>query len=157
MRKASQLWVILLFCWHQAAAAGLSAHYECLWWSTEQMRNLDPNHPPLKTSVVRLAKWEYSDPIGVPHPDLVTLVVRVPKAEAAHLSVRTEWLGGSWSAPTILALSGAMTSDGAEQVGRYAIEIGPYIETHSPKRLRSSLYVRGVKVGDFDLPIATGD
>jgi hypothetical protein len=49
--------------------------FRCLWWSDEQKNGLNPNSPPPKTTEVIIDKWEYSDPIEVPHPDVVDLVV----------------------------------------------------------------------------------
>lgn len=49
--------------------------FTCLWWSEAQMENLNPNSPPPKNTEVKITKWEYSDPIGVPHPDEVQAVV----------------------------------------------------------------------------------
>ena len=51
--------------------------YRALWWSLEQMNGMNPNAPPPKTTEVQLGKWEYSDPIGVPHPDVVDVTVVV--------------------------------------------------------------------------------
>lgn len=58
-----------------AAPPKLSAKIEfrCLWWSAEQKRNFNPNQPPPKTTEVVIDRWEYTDPVGVPHPDTVTL------------------------------------------------------------------------------------
>lgn len=39
------------------------------------MNGLNPNSPPPKNTEVRIEKWEYSDPIGVPHPGVVDVVV----------------------------------------------------------------------------------
>src|SRR5262245_8658291 len=49
--------------------------FACLWWSEAQMEGLNPNAPPPKRTEVRITKWEYSDPVGVPHPDVVDVVV----------------------------------------------------------------------------------
>lgn len=54
-----------------------SVDFRCLWWSPEQMNGLDPDAPPPKATEVILQKWEYSDPVGVPHPDLLDVVVTV--------------------------------------------------------------------------------
>src|SRR5438874_12821838 len=70
---------IALLALAQAAAPGptLTAHFECLWWSEAQMAQFDPNHPPAKATRVALKIWEYSDPVGVPHPDVVELVAEI--------------------------------------------------------------------------------
>jgi hypothetical protein len=49
--------------------------FRCLWWSDEQKNGLNPNSPPPKTTEIIIDKWEYSDPIEVPHPDVVDIVV----------------------------------------------------------------------------------
>jgi hypothetical protein len=54
-----------------------SVMFRCIWWSSTQMDGLNPNDPPPKNTEVTLQKWEYSDPIGVPHPDIVDAVVEV--------------------------------------------------------------------------------
>ncbi len=69
----------------------LRAHYECLWWSPDQFRGFDPNHPPDKATVTILTKWEYSDPVSVPHPDVITLVATIASGEAVP-SLRIRWL-----------------------------------------------------------------
>jgi len=139
------------------AATSVAASYECLWWAPAQMVDLDPNKPPPKATPTPLSRWEYSDPVGVPHPDIVTLVVRASAADAATLVVRTQWLGKAWSAPTQRQMTSPIATDGAMRVLRYDIPIGPYILAHEPKRFRSSAYVAGVKVKDFDLAIQLGD
>lgn len=55
----------------------LAIDFRALWWSEAQMEGLDPNAPPPKTTEVVLQKWEYSDPVGVPHPDVVDIVVHI--------------------------------------------------------------------------------
>src|ERR1035438_1215330 len=49
--------------------------FSCLWWSEAQMEGLNPNAPPPKETETKLTKWEYSDPIGVPHPDVFDIAV----------------------------------------------------------------------------------
>jgi hypothetical protein len=49
--------------------------FRCLWWSDQQKNGLNPNSPPPKNTEVTISKWEYSDPIEVPHPDVVDIVV----------------------------------------------------------------------------------
>lgn len=73
--------------------------FRCLWWSETQMDGLNPNSPPPKTTEVILKKWEYSDPIGVPHPDIVDLVVELGNDTATALNnlnvnVSARWLIG---------------------------------------------------------------
>ncbi|MBS1790425.1 MAG: hypothetical protein JST85_22060 [Acidobacteria bacterium] len=87
-----------------APASKLSAAitFRCLWWSEKQMDGLNPNAPPPKTTEVTLNKWEYSDPIGVPHPDVVDLVVELGNTADAEVNdltvnVSTRWLIGPQS------------------------------------------------------------
>src|SRR6266568_1294352 len=46
-------------------------NFEAIWWSPQQMENLDPSNPPPKNTRVTLSNWEYSGPVGGPHPDTV--------------------------------------------------------------------------------------
>jgi hypothetical protein len=73
--------------------------FKTLWWSEKQMENFDPNHPPPKTTPVTVAKWAYTDPVAVPHPDSITahVVVRnIGKASAQpfRLVLETRWKEG---------------------------------------------------------------
>lgn len=52
----------------------ISGYFSALWWSAAQMESFDPNSPPKKETTVRLEKWEYTDPVAVPHPDSVDVV-----------------------------------------------------------------------------------
>jgi hypothetical protein len=60
--------------------------FRCLWWSDEQKRALDPNTPPPKSTEVTIDKWEYSDPIDVPHPDVVDVVYDLKNETAGPLN-----------------------------------------------------------------------
>ena len=51
--------------------------FRALWWSESQMDALDVNNPPDKDTEVFLERWEYSDPIGIPHPDRVDVLAIV--------------------------------------------------------------------------------
>jgi len=60
------------------------------------MEGLNPNNPPPKNTEVELSRWEYTDPIGVPHPDVVNAVITLVnhgKQSIADLGVVTE---GEW-------------------------------------------------------------
>jgi hypothetical protein len=100
-----------------AAPSALRADvaFVCLWWSEAQMEGLNPNAPPPKKTEVRITKWEYSDPVGVPHPDVVDIVVTLANSGNQVLSnlevdVASEWKEGSlraaagavWSQPRVL-------------------------------------------------------
>lgn len=73
--------------------------FQCLWWSPEQMEGFDPNNPPPQLTPTPLSKWEYSDPVGVPHPDLVDALIEIessgPAASIRASAVLSEqWLIG---------------------------------------------------------------
>lgn len=66
------------------------------------MEGLNPNAPPPKNTEVKLTKWEYSDPVGVPHPDVVDAVVTLKAATGEAMSrlrveVARQWKEGSRS------------------------------------------------------------
>ncbi len=77
----------------------VSAEFQCLWWNTHQMDGMDPNNPPPKQTRVTLTSWEYSDPIGVPHPDTVELAIKIRNNSSVALDgtviqVEAQWLEG---------------------------------------------------------------
>lgn len=78
-------------------AAGLEVQlsFRCLWWSEAQMENFNPNNPPPKQTEVALPKWEYTDPVGVPHPDtfdLYALIKNKSDKPTEKMEVSVEWL-----------------------------------------------------------------
>lgn len=62
------------------------------------MEGLNPDSPPPKNTTVEIKKWEYSDPIGVPHPDSVDLVgnfvVSGTPASPYFVTVEKRWKVG---------------------------------------------------------------
>ncbi len=68
-------------------------HFECLWWSLAQQEHFNPNAPPTKSTLVRLTKWEYSDPVGVPHPDTVDGVIQYKTQPSQSPRAELEWHG----------------------------------------------------------------
>ena len=86
----------------ETAGAGevrLDLGFSCLWWSPAQMEGMNPNAPPPKNTEVRLSKWEYSDPIGVPHPDVVDVVIILTNSGRQAVSnleveVASQWRRG---------------------------------------------------------------
>lgn len=70
--------------------------FRCLWWSEEQMRGLNPSAPPAKTTEISLDHWEYTDPVGVPHPDEVDLLADVRNAGPSPATNLTIELFGQW-------------------------------------------------------------
>ena len=82
----------------RATAADLAAHvrFTAMWWSEAQMEGLNPNNPPPKNTEVVLTRWEYTDPVGVPHPDTVDAVVTVENrgkfpSPDVTATVESEW------------------------------------------------------------------
>lgn len=59
------------------AQLSISAQFDCLWWNEQQMDGIDPNNPPPKNTRITLKRWEYTDPVGVPHPDIVDVAVQI--------------------------------------------------------------------------------
>lgn len=108
--------------------------FRCLWWSAEQQRNFNPNQPPPKTTEVTIDRWEYSDPVGVPHPDSISVHVFVRNdthTATAPIRVRSEvrWKTGRQSdaksaqwepRPVFLASLDAAPIAAGEQVGMHA-------------------------------------
>jgi hypothetical protein len=83
-------------------ALTMELSFHCLWWSESQMEGLNPNAPPPKKTDVKIEKWEYSDPIGVPHPDVVDLVIDLRNAggvaaEKLRVQISAAWLIGPQS------------------------------------------------------------
>ena len=119
MWKPKRSWLLLGLAALQFSAAPaqviVSTRFECLWWNEAQMAKFDPNHPPSKETRVTLKRWEYTDPVGVPHPDVVELVVEVRNdsnapAKAVAPVASLQWLEGAqvrqasarWTGPTAM-------------------------------------------------------
>ena len=135
--------------------------FHCLWWSEAQMENLDPNSPPPKNTDVVIQRWEYSDPVGVPHPDVVDLVMEIRNRNDAPspqlvAEISGQWLTGSisserkaaWGArEPIKTLKVDAIAPGQAAVVRVPIDIaGRMSKLHGKKawpwRFRASLTVR---------------
>ncbi len=92
--------VVSAGCRTSSSKAALSADitFRCLWWSQAQMEGLNPNSPPPKTTEVVLRRWEYTDPVGVPHPDVIDVVADLKNlgGEARGLVVEftSQWRTG---------------------------------------------------------------
>ena len=165
-----------------AASAG-KLHTEisflCLWWSESQMEGMNPNSPPPKNTEVKLSKWEYSDPIGVPHPDTVDVAVTVqnPGSEALsnlEVEIRVQWKTGpegkqsaaTWLEPTVLKKQGISVDAGGQQTVRAPVDLKKQMDQLGkqkkwPFALRAIAEVRTagavVSQGQADLPIKPGD
>jgi hypothetical protein len=79
-----------------APAVSAEVSFTCLWWSEAQMEGLNPNAPPPKNTEVKLTKWEYSDPVGVPHPDTVTVLITLANSGSRTLSDLDVEIAGEW-------------------------------------------------------------
>lgn len=91
---------LLLACAHtKQLPPRLSADvtFRCLWWSEAQMEGFDPNSPPPKTTEIMIHKWEYTDPVGVPHPDSVDVVFTLTNEGTASVTGVVAAIAGQWS------------------------------------------------------------
>lgn len=154
--------------------------FEAMWWSTQQMENIDPNNPPPKGTRVMLTKWEYSDPVGVPHPDTVDFVATIRNAQGRapitiNPKVQVQWMEGSikdrgtaaWAAPLEREGGGLIVVEGGQtQQLRVPIDLAAKMKTMEaagrwPWQLRVNLMLlsdnRQVAQVSRELPITPGD
>jgi len=127
-----QLWIIgavlsqcLVFSSSLAGVLTGSLEYRCKWWHESQMEGMDMNKPPAKETEVVLQKWEYSDPIGVPHPDafeVVLVLKNLSKQTIPSVELIPELL---WKVGKIKARSSAK------------LETGPTLKPKSHEGLKS--------------------
>jgi hypothetical protein len=94
-------WVMAIVCSKADAPAkgaqvSAKASFLCKWWSQDQMNGLDPNKPPPKNTEIAIEKWDYSDPVGTPHPDIVDLVVEIRNESDAPLTALSVEVEGQW-------------------------------------------------------------
>lgn len=151
----------------------------CMWWSEAQMEGLNPNSPPPKNTEVKLSKWEYSDPIGVPHPDTfdVAVTVKNPNANAAanlDMEIRVQWKIGpqgkpsaaTWSEPGVLKQQGLSVDAGGQQTIKASIDLKKKMDDLEkqkkwPFALRAIADVKAASSGasqsEAELPIKPGD
>jgi hypothetical protein len=118
---ACAIFLIAVYAWSTSPTEGIGTDitatisFRCLWWSTAQMEGLNPNAPPPKTTEVMLQKWAYTDPIGVPHPDVVDVVVELKNhgdqpVESLDVRLTGRWRVGpmtsqsraAWEKPIVL-------------------------------------------------------
>jgi hypothetical protein len=158
----------------------VSGTFESMWWSSQQMENIDPNNPPPKTTRVTLSKWEYSDPVGVPHPDTVDFVATIRNAQGKAKAtvtpkVQVQWMEGSikdrgtasWGTPVALEIGGPITVGGGEtQQLRVPVDLAAKMKTMEatgrwPWQLRVNLILlsdnRQIGQTLKELPITPGD
>lgn len=60
------------------------------------MNGLDPNNPPPKNAEINITKWDYSDPVGTPHPDVVDFLVEIKNESDTPLEGTTVSVEGQW-------------------------------------------------------------
>ena len=164
MIRRSLLLLPLALWHHPVLAAGPSnldvqAHFECLWWAEHQMERLRADSPLPKTTRVRLPRWEYSDPIGVPNPDEVILVVtlRASTARTVTLSVRTRWKIRAWANPEPLPDRSVVLEAGVPHNEEFIIPVRAMIYDRSAKRLAAHIWVDRREVTRVELPVLGGD
>jgi hypothetical protein len=165
-----------------APAVRADVAFTCLWWSEAQMEGLNPNAPPPKNTEVKLTKWEYSDPVGVPHPDTVDVVVTLANSGGQALSnleveVAVEWKDGplrnaasaAWSKPAVLQnFQGVSVGPSGPQTLRVPVDLKAIMESLARQRewpygLRATVTVRvpgsaqPLAQAAAELPIMPGD
>jgi hypothetical protein len=154
--------------------------FTCLWWSEAQMEGLNPNTPPPKNTEVKITKWEYTDPVGVPHPDTVDVVVTLTSTDNMKdlvVDVSGEWKNGplqsaasaAWAHPAVLKqFQGVSVGPSGAQTLRVPVDVKGMMESLGkqqkwPYELRTTIVVH--KAGSEELlakataslPIKAGD
>jgi hypothetical protein len=111
----------------EAASPALHADvaFACLWWSEAQMEGLNPNAPPPKKTEVKLTKWEYSDPVGVPHPDTVDVMVTLANSGGQALSNLDVEVAGEWKEGRLADAASAVWSQSAVIQTFQRVSVGP--------------------------------
>lgn len=142
-----------------ATGVDVQAQFECLWWSEREMSGIDPNRPPPKTTRVRIAKWEYSDPIGVPHPDEVILVLRLRAAQAREVTLapRVSWRLRGWQPAQALGIRRVTLAAGEARVEEFTIPVARMILDRVSRRMRVAVLLDGRQALQLELPIQGGD
>jgi hypothetical protein len=142
------------------AALTVRTQYECLWWSESQMEGLRADSPLPKTTRVKLDRWEYSDPVGVPNPDDVILVVTLsaPAGRTLSLTVRPNWrIGGNWRTGIALPARSIALEPGAARTEEFTIPVRQMIYDLRARRLSAMVMADGKQVARAELPIIGGD
>jgi hypothetical protein len=90
----------------KGAQVSARASFLCKWWSVDQMNGLDPNKPPPKNTEIAIEKWDYSDPVGTPHPDVVDFAVEIRNESdapvtAVSIEIEGQWKVGPFSKETL--------------------------------------------------------
>jgi hypothetical protein len=144
------------------------------------MEGMDPNNPPPKETRVELRQWEYTDPIGKPHPNVIEVAVQIRndsgrEVDAIIPEVEIQWLEGALSKkasadwgekiplpkPTPFSLI-----SGRSKTTRIPVDVAAEMATLAPVHrwpwsLRALITTRaaGIVVGStlLELPIIPGD
>jgi hypothetical protein len=130
-----------------ATQLAVDVRFTAMWWSEAQMEGLDPNNPPPKSTEVELARWEYTDPVGVPHPDEMDILVSVANKGATPLSdlivtTEGEWRVGSlgdepgakWGESSVLRRSdGIQVQGGSTQTIRVPVSLKQMMDALEPQ------------------------
>jgi hypothetical protein len=144
------------------------------------MNGMEPNNPPPKQTRIVLKRWEYSDPIGVPHPDSVDVAIDVKNDAGAALDgavveVEAQWLEGPqrrkaasvWTTRSLVGkrLNVSLAPDRQESL-TVPIDLAEKMKALEPSRrwpwaLRTFITVKrgGAVIGStqLELPITPGD
>jgi hypothetical protein len=156
--------------------------FACKWWSAAQMEGLNPNAPPPKNTEVKIKKWEYSDPIGVPHPDVIEAVLALKNSgseeiTALEIEITGQWQIGPlktparalWSGRTLLKkFQGITVGPSGTQTLRAPVDLKTKMDTlykqgKWPHMLRITATVRrpgmaaAIASSQADLPILPAD
>lgn len=146
---------------HAAPARVMAhAHYECLWWSDSQMEGLRSDSPLPKTTRVKLDRWEYSDPVGVPNPDDVILVVTLTTAAPRNLQLgaRTSWrIRGAWRQGASLPARPVPLTANTPRTEEFIIPVRRMIHDRRARRLAATILLDGTDGIRAELPIIGGD
>jgi hypothetical protein len=168
----------------EEATPSVAVSFRGLWFSEDEMRRLGQGETAVSpTQDVELEAWEFTDPIGTPHPDVVNVIVRITSPSDApprdvRIGVREQWKTGSaegestaaWGDPlperqldgTSRLASGAITEV------RLPVAVGNMVRTLGSKdrypwrlrvlvELRDASSSRSLVTADKELPIIPGD
>jgi hypothetical protein len=166
------------------ATPALEVSFHGVWYSQAEMHRIGQGEKNVKpTETLELKTWEYTDPVGTPHPDIVQVVVRVtnPAAGAArdaYLTLQEQWkIGGakgedtaSWGEPLPMRrfAEDARLTPGGTSTFSVPIAVGDLVRklgSHDkyPWRLRVSIQLRDpgskepLAATQAELPIIPGE
>ena len=92
------------------------------------MDGLNPDAPPPKNTEVALTKWEYSDPVGVPHPDVFDIVLTLKNEGPEPVSDLEVEVAGQWKTGPFRRAAGAVWGGRAVLKKAVAISLPPGAE-----------------------------